>query len=552
MVAARSSMVVALPCVAQFVIVLDATIVAIALPAMQSELGLSTTALGWVITLYTLVFGGCLLAAGRLADRVGRRRAFTAGLGLFTAASLVCGLAPSGAVLLAGRAAQGLGAALVSPAALALITAARPEGPARARALGWWTASAAGGGASGWVLGGVLSGLLDWRWVFLVNVPICAAGALLAPRVLREWRDPAPARPDVAGAVLATAGLAALVLAFSLAEAYGPLSLPTLGSLATALVLLASLARVEARAPDPLLDRRRLRRTGVTEPNLVAAALTAATTPPMFLCTLHAQQVLGLGPATAGLLFPPFNLAVVAGSLAGPRAVAAVGGRRAMAGGLLAIAAGALALCAIGVSAPALPTLLTGFVLMGAGLGVASVASTARGTAALAAGDQGLASGLLATSAQIGTALGLAVVIPIAAARTDALGGDAGARVAGFELGFVLAAALAAAAAAAIGLAALRGRASRPLRAAVTGRERRSELQQDDRVRDEQDREQDRPAVQVALHQRAAGGAARRADAEGAGHARVLPGVQEHQEDHHDRDEDLRDGEDRGQHGASV
>ena len=536
-------MVVALPCVAQFVIVLDATIVAIALPVMGDELGLSTTELGWVITLYTLVFGGCLLAAGRIADRFGRRRAFTGGLAVFTAASLVCGVAPSGAVLLAGRAAQGIGAALVSPAALALITAARPEGPARARALGWWTAAAAGGGASGWVLGGLLSGLLDWRWVFLVNVPLCAAAALLAPRVLREWHDPAPARLDVAGAILATTGLAALVLSFGLAESRGPLAAATLAALAAAVALLAALARVEARAADPLLDRRRLRRSGVAEPNLVAAALTAATTPPMFLCTLHAQQVLGLGPAAAGLLFPPFNLAVVAGSLAGPRVVAAVGARRAMAGGLLAIAAGALALRAIGTATPALPSLVGGFVVLGAGLGTASVASTARGTEVLGAGEQGLASGLLATSAQIGTALGLAIVVPIAAARTDAIGGGAGAQVAGFELGFTLAAALAAASAAAIGLAGVRRRRRGGARL---------ELQQREGVRDEQDREQDRPAVQVALHQRAAGRPAGGADAEGARHPRVLPGVQQYQEDQHDRDEDLHDGEDRGQHGAPV
>src|SRR3954451_20338834 len=187
-------MVVALLCVAQFVVVLDATIVAIALPAVQADLGLSTAALGWVVTAYTLVFGGALLAAGRLADRIGRRRAFSAGLVLFAAASLACGLAPNGPALLAGRAVQGLGAAVVSPAALALITAARPQGPARARALGWWTAAAAGGGAGGWVLGGLLSGLLDWRWGFFVNVPGCAAAVALTPRVLSERREPSPAR----------------------------------------------------------------------------------------------------------------------------------------------------------------------------------------------------------------------------------------------------------------------------------------------------------------------------------------------------------------------
>ena len=445
-------MIIALPCVAQFVIVLDVTIVAIALPAMQADLGLSTTTLGWVLTAYTLVFGGCLVAAGRLADRIGRRRAFAGGLGLFAAASLACGLAPNGAALLGGRVVQGLGAALVSPAALALVTAARPEGRARARALGWWTAAAAGGGASGWVLGGLLSGLLDWRWIFLVNVPLCVAAAVLAPRFLAEWRHPAPARPDVAGAVLATTGLGALVLALTLAETDGLLA--------------------EARTPDPLLDRAQLRRPGVAGPSAVAAVLTATTTPPMLFCILHAQHVLGLAPVAAGLLFPPFNLAVVAGSLAGPRVVAAAGERRAMAGGLLAVAAGALALRAIAPGAPALPSLLGGFVLLGAGLGVASVASTARGTAALGAAEQGLASGLLATSAQLGTALGLAALVPLAAGHTHALGGGPAAQVAGFELGFSLAAVLAAAAAAALAVAGLRSSRRRTATTTVVPRHR--------------------------------------------------------------------------------
>jgi MFS family permease len=196
----------------------------------------------------------------------------------------------------------------------------------------------------------------------------------------------------------------------------------------------------------------------VAGPSAVAAALTAATTPPMLFCILYAQHVLGLAPAAAGLLFPPFNLAVVAGSLAGPRVVAATGERRAMVGGLLTVAAGALALRAIAPGAPALPSLLGGFVLLGAGLGVASVASTARGTAALDAGDQGLASGLLATSAQLGTALGLGVLVPLAAGHTRDLGGDPAAQVAGFELGFVLAAALAVAAAAGLAVTGLRPR----------------------------------------------------------------------------------------------
>src|SRR3954471_4708911 len=205
--AGRFTTMLALLCVAQFVIVLDVTIVAIALPSLQADLGLSTAALGWVVTVYTLVFGGCLLAAGRFADRIGRRRAFVAGLSVFALASLGCGLAPTAGALLAARATQGLGAALVAPAALALLTAARRDGPERGRALGWWTAAAAGGGASGWLLGGLLTGLLDWRWVFLVNVPLCLTAALLVPHALCESRDLSPRRLDVAGSVLATVGL---------------------------------------------------------------------------------------------------------------------------------------------------------------------------------------------------------------------------------------------------------------------------------------------------------------------------------------------------------
>jgi MFS family permease len=411
--------VVALLCLAQFVIVLDVTIVAIALPAVQADLAMSTTALGWVITAYTLTFGGCLLAAGRLADRVGRRRAFAVGLSLFGLASLACGLAPTVRALLAARALQGMGAALVAPSALALLTAARAD----ARALGWWTAAAAGGGASGWLLGGLLSAI-DWRWVFLVNVPLCAAAAALSRRVLPAGRSPRPVPLNARAAALATAGLAALVLGLTLLEERGPGAPATLVALATALALLAALALSECRARAPLLDPRLLRRPGVASANLVAAALTATTTPPMFLCILYAQRVLRLDPASAGLLFPPFSLAVVAGSLAGPRVVAAVGERAAMAGGLLTVAGGALAL---------LGSLLGGFVALGTGLGVASVASTARGTRALDGAHRGLASGLLNTSAQVGTALGLALIVPLATHD--------------FEVGFMVAGAVAGAAA---------------------------------------------------------------------------------------------------------
>ena len=274
-------------------------------------------------------------------------------------------------------------------------------------------------------------------------MPICAAAALLAPRVLQERRDPEAPPLDVAGALLATTGLASLVLAFTLIERDGPLAPPTLAAFATAAALLLTFAKVEARTTHPLLDRAILRRPGVRGPNAVAMVLTATTSPAIFMCTLHAQQVLDIAPAAAGLLFAPVNLAVIAGSLLGPRVVSKAGERRTMAGGLIAVGAGALALHAIAPDAAAVTSLLGGFVVLGLGLGIASVASTACGTEALDDADQGLASALLSTSAQLGTALGLAVVLPVATARTAALGDSPAAHVAGYELGFDLVAALA-------------------------------------------------------------------------------------------------------------
>lgn len=444
-------MVLALLCVAQVVIVLDVTVVAVALPSIHSDLGLSSTALGWVLTAYPVAFGGFLLAGGRLADLVGRRRVFGLGLGGFGLASLACGLAPGGALLVAARGLQGLGAALATPAALALLTGATAAGRARDRALAWWTAAAAGGGAAGWALGGVISEVAGWRWVFLINVPVCAVVVGLARHRLSADRPARRRGVDLAGAVLGTSGLAGLVLGVSLVEPRGPAD-PLVGAaLLGSVVLLGGFVLVERRAPDPLLHGAVLRRPGIIRANAVAALLTATSTPPMLLCVLHAQQVLGLSPILAGLLFPPFNVAVIIGSFLGPRVLGRLGGPGTMSAGLLTLAAGAVALLAIGPVTPALPSLLGGMSLIGIGLGVASVASTAAGTAEVDDQQQGVASGLVNTSAQVGTALGLAVVVPLAAGRTAALGGGPAAQVAGYEWGFVLVAAAAAVSALAIG-----------------------------------------------------------------------------------------------------
>jgi EmrB/QacA subfamily drug resistance transporter len=436
-------------CVAQFVVVLDATIVAVALPEIQGDLGFSQAGLQWVISAYTLVFGGFLLLAGRAADLWGRRRLFMIGLAVFSAASLVCGFAISPLTLVLGRIAQGLGAAIVAPSALSSLTAAFPEDEGRGRALGVWTAAAAGGGATGWLLGGLLAGSLGWEWVFFINLPVGVVGVALAPFLISESRDEtAPPRLDVAGAVSVTAGLTLLVYGITRVQEAGLVEPVTLVSIGASVAFLAGFVAVERRVRHPLVPLGVFRSRPLLGANLVALALTAATTPPMLLCTLYVQQVLGYPPAQAGLVFPPFNLAVICGSLLGPRVVARWGPRATMVCGLLTIAAGAV--CFLGITPRGegyLFYLVPGFVLMGSGLGCASVASTASGTAAADGGLQGLASGLLNSAAQIGTVLGLAILVPLSAARTETLAetlpADA-ALVEGFMLAFLGAVAIAA------------------------------------------------------------------------------------------------------------
>ena len=371
------------------------------------------------------------------------------GLAVFTGASLACGLAISPLSLVLGRIAQGLGAAIVAPSALSSLTAAFPEGEGRGRALGVWTAAAAGGGATGWLLGGLLTGSLGWEWVFFVNLPVGIAGMALAPALISESRDvTAPRRLDVAGAVSVTAGLTLLVYGITRVEEVGLGAPATLVSLGSSVALLTFFVAVERRVRHPLVPLGIFRSHPLLGANLVALTLTAATTPPMLLCTLYVQQVLGYPPAEAGLVFPPVNLAVIGGSLLGPRLVAWAGPRTTMVCGQLAIAAGAM--CFLGISPSGdgyLLYLIPGFVLLGSGLGCASVASTTSGTAAADGGLQGLASGLLNSAAQIGTVLGLAILIPLSAARSESLAGklpaDA-ALVEGFRLAFFGAAGIAA------------------------------------------------------------------------------------------------------------
>jgi MFS family permease len=453
----------ALLCAVQFLLVLDVTIVGVALPAIRSDLGFSAAGLQWVVSAYVLAFGGLLLLAGRLADVLGRRRVFAAGIAVFAAGSLACGLASSGAALIAARAFQGAGAALAAPAALALVTTMFAPGPERTRALGIWTAAAPVGGAAGLLLGGALTQGLGWPWIFLVNIPAGLAALALTPRLLPPDAPRAAAAPnrsptaagdaagaaagasltarlDLPGALAGTAAVVALVFALTRIEAggYGDGVAALAASAAAALVF----ARRERRARDPLLPPGTLGLRPLAAALVVSLVLTAATTPTLFFITLHLQDGLGWSPSATGVGYMPVVLAVMAGALVAPRLVAARGAAAVMAGGLALIAAGVAALTGITPDGGFVTAVLPGEVLYGAGLGAGSVAATTLGTTALPAARQGLASGLLNTAAQVGTALGLAVLVAIAAIpATD---------VDGFRVAFAVDAAIAAAAAAAV------------------------------------------------------------------------------------------------------
>jgi EmrB/QacA subfamily drug resistance transporter len=444
---ARRWAALALLCVAQFVDVLDVNAVIVALPVVGRDLGFSQEDLQWVVTAYVLFFGGFLLLAGRLSDLYGRRRMFVVGLAVFTASSLACGLAGSPLALVAFRAVQGLGAAIVAPAALSIISTTFSGGRERNIAMGVWTAVAAGGGATGLVLGGFITDSLGWEWIFFVNVPIGVVGIALSFVLLGAGRGEGAARRlDVWGAVTVTAGLFLLVYGLTRAEEAGFGSPLTLAAVAFALILLTTFIFVERSVLDPLVPLRVFRSPDLSGSALVAFTNTATTSPVGIIAILYLQEVLAYSPTQAGLLGLPFSLSVVIGSFLGSRLTGSLGARRTMALGLLGICVSTLLIT--GISADGgLPYVLSNAAISGLALGCSAVASTTRGTAAVGEEERGLASGVLNSSAQIGTALGLATLITVAAARTGALAGGEEATltavVEGFRAAFFVATGLA-------------------------------------------------------------------------------------------------------------
>lgn len=428
-------------CAAQFMMVLDFSIVNVALSAIQQDLGFSQQNLQWIISAYALAFGGFLLLGGRAADLFGRRRVFMVGLGLFTLASLVGGFAQAQWILIAARAVQGLGAAIVSPAALSILTTTFAEGQERNRALSLWGAIAAGGFATGVLLGGILTDTLSWRSVMFVNVPIGLLTLMLTPMLLPESRDrSATSQIDVLGAITVTTGLVALVYALEQASTAGWGSVQTLGLFGVALVLLAAFVFIEARSPDPLVPLRVFRQRTVTGANLIGLLMSAAIGSTIFILTLYMQQVLNFSALQTGLAFLPHAIAAMIAAPIASQLATRFGTKTTLTGSMTLAAVGLLHLSRIPVQGNFVRDLLPGTVIIGFGIVITLVSVTIAATAGISDSEQGMASGLLNTSQQIGAALGLAILVAVSTARTEAViaqsGGAADAQRTALTAGF--------------------------------------------------------------------------------------------------------------------
>jgi EmrB/QacA subfamily drug resistance transporter len=434
--------VLGLVCVAQFMVILDATIVNVSLPTIEHALHFSPTGLQWIVNAYTLVFGGFLLLGGRAADLFGTQRLFIAGLVIFTGASLVNGVATSSGMLIGGRALQGLGAALVSPAALAIVTRTVSDGAERTKALGVWSAIAAGGGAAGLLLGGVLTETLSWRWVFFINLPIGIVAGLLALRMItNEVGEEKPETSDIAGAVTVTGGLLVLVYAIVKAGSYGWGSGKTIGLFLAAIALLLAFVVTELRSRAPLMRLDIFRIRSLTASNTAMVLVASGLFSMFFFASLYVQQLRGYSPIKAGLAFLPFTLGIVIGAGLAQSLIKRIGVRAVTVGGLSIATVGMLLYTQLWLTGSYFGQLFPAVMITSIGMGLTFVPVTLLATTNVPPEDAGLASGLFNTSQQIGGALGLAILSTLAATRTShktaALGHDA-ALVSGYHLAFFI------------------------------------------------------------------------------------------------------------------
>jgi EmrB/QacA subfamily drug resistance transporter len=405
---------------AQFMVILDVAIVNVALPSIKTDLDFSQANLQWVISAYAIMFGGVLLLGGRLADLLGRRRLFIAGLVLFSVSSLLCGLAWSEASLIGFRALQGLGGALLAPAALSLLTTMFAEGRERNLALGIYGAASGSGAAVGVLLGGVLTSYLSWSWVFFINVPVGIAAIALTPVLLPVGRvNLAHRHFDVRGAATITSGLMLLVYATTRAASHGWGAPSTLAIFGVAAALVGAFVLIELRSPYPLLPMRIFRSRTLTGANAAMAIVGAVAFSEFFLLTLYLQDVLHYSAVESGVAFSGFALSVVVTSNIAQWVVGRVGVRPTLTAGLLASALSVAWLTRLPVDGSYFWDLFPAFVLGGAGMGLSFVPVTIASLTGVAPADAGVASGLINTSRQIGGAVGIAAVSAIAATSTS-------------------------------------------------------------------------------------------------------------------------------------
>jgi EmrB/QacA subfamily drug resistance transporter len=434
-------------------VVLDATIVNVALPSIQTDLDLSAADLQWIINSYALVFGGFLLLGGRAADLIGRRKLFLAGVVIFTLASLLNALAQSGEMLIVSRGLQGLGGALLSPAALSIVTTSFAEGQERTKAMGVWGAIAAGGGAFGLLLGGILTDLLAWEWIFLVNVPLGIGTIFATLRFVPESRGMLSHRRfDVAGAVSVTAGLVLLVYAIVKAQEWGWGSFETLGLSAIAIALLALFVVIERRSPAPLVRLGLLRTRSLSAANGVMLVVAGGLFAMFFFATIYVQRILGYSPLEAGLAFLPVSAGIMVGAGLAQWLVQRIGVKTVTMSGLTIAACGLMVLVATTKVDGTYGGILAGLLPMSIGMGLTFVPLTLIATTNVAHEDAGLASGVFNTAQQIGGALGLAILSTLATDRTAGIVGELGrtpgareqasALVEGFQLAFTVSAGL--------------------------------------------------------------------------------------------------------------
>jgi EmrB/QacA subfamily drug resistance transporter len=444
-------LVLVVACLAQFMVVLDATIVNVALPSIQRGLHFSPANLAWVVNAYTLVFGGFLLLGGRASDLLGRKRLFMAGIALFSVASLFNGLAQSSTMLIVGRGLQGLGGALLSPAALSIITTTFTDTQERTRALGVWSAIAAGGGAVGLLLGGVLTDLASWPWIFIVNVPVGVLALVASLRFVPESRANLSHRTfDALGALTVTGGLVVLVYAIIKAQSWGWGAGRTIGLLAASAVILAAFIVVERRSSAPLMRLSIFRVRTLAVADVVLLLVASGLFGMFFFASLYVQEILGYSPLRAGLAFLPVTAGIIIGAGIAQPLTRRVGLRNLAVAGVLIAAAGLAVLTQLPVHGSYLGNLMSGLLPMSIGMGLTFVPITLLATGGVQGDDAGLASGLFNTAQQVGGSLGLAILSTLAASQTSSLLGAGhvsptsaaglAARVSGYHVAFLAAA----------------------------------------------------------------------------------------------------------------